>query len=573
MPEDVRREQPQDKLSAVKELFQLVEMAVKTLNLYEGKGESCEMAVGKAFEHLALTVRRYGEIGVSVRPFELYLGRQRVYATQEDRSGITYRLFRDGIRKIDLLPTIDRGEFLALLDILRAVRQTGGEDDSVTLFWEQGFAGVRYEAVDYFLDGSLGGASDDLQEQMDALVTMLSKPLHRQRRVSAARQLLERIGSEIVEQAGEKRSASVSRLRDGADLQSALETIEKQREEMPTDLWRRSMTLITRLLTGEGSAATALLVQVIEQLMLAGRWEPLQAACQILSEHLALCRDKGEEELGRKLDQALGELCADNKLLALHEPLSSCSGPEFSSIAEFVRLLPRTADGQLLLLLRRLPAGESQERMLVLLSERGIDLTDFFRQRLRSADPEQVLGAIRDLRTIGSGSAVAALKAVTNHANPAVRLEAFRALGENVGESLVSRLIESLRLDHPELRELCLARLERVGNSKHAERLLATFRTNLDESWSPEHQRRGLDLLVRWGGEQTEQFIVSTLTAKNPFRRSAVENQRGRMLAAVSRHGGQRARKLLSACLQERTGKKVRESIEQALQAVKGGAS
>jgi hypothetical protein len=562
---------PRDRLSMLKELFMLIEMAVKTLNLYEGRGESCEAAEKKAFEHLRETVRQHGELEVAVRPFEFYLGMQRVYTTQEDRQGITYRIFRDGIRKITFTPAVDRGELRVLLDTLRAIRPSsadGAEHDSVTRLWEQNLQGIRYEAVDYFLEGTIRGSADDLQEQVTELFEKVMTPLHASPHVRAAEQVLKTLRPEVVEQTQRRRADSCATLLSGFDVEKARRDADERRAALPTELWRRSMTLITRLLEAGSPGVADLLVQVIEQLMLAGRWEMLDASCKTLAEHLEQARAGGDAELPRRIRGAMGRLCEDDKLLVLHDRLVSCSAAEFERLVELMRILPREADPQLLVLLRRLPDGEVQKRMLEVLTARGVDLTDFLRQQLRGKDTGTVIGAVHDLGAIGTGSAIAALKSVTGHAEPAVRLAVFQTLGENVGESLVPRLLDSLRLGSVALREHCLDHLERVGARRHGRRLLAMVNTGLGDDWPPGHHERLLRLLVGCGGEEVDAHVIGVVTVRNPFRRSAPEKQREQMLKAVFDTGGERARRLLDACLQKRLPRRVRSRLEAARETV-----
>jgi hypothetical protein len=95
---------------------------------------------------------RHGELRVAVRPFELAVDGEVVYRDTDREKSLAFKLFRDGVRRLHLLPSASWEELLELLEIL-AVRCTGvrqSEDDILTLLRKAEFRGITVEAVEGF---------------------------------------------------------------------------------------------------------------------------------------------------------------------------------------------------------------------------------------------------------------------------------------------------------------------------------------------------------------------------------------------------------------------------------------
>lgn len=97
-----------------------------------------------------------GDVILEVRPFELMLGAEVVYRENDRERSLSFKLFRDGIRKLTFGRGVELEELLRLLQIL-AVRFVGvrqAEDDVVTLLRKAEFARIMFVAVE-------GYASED----------------------------------------------------------------------------------------------------------------------------------------------------------------------------------------------------------------------------------------------------------------------------------------------------------------------------------------------------------------------------------------------------------------------------
>ena len=554
--------------TAAKELFRLIDKAIKQLNLYEGTGESCERPIAAAYQHLVEVLRAFGNLSLTVTPYEFLLDEEGVYVSEEDRRGISYRLFRDGVRELEILPHISIEEFRDLLEILRAVQPRGGEEDTVTQLWERNFSGLLYRAVDFFLEGMIISESERFQALIEELMVEPTRPLHSTQGVQVARQVMSQLSRELLQQAQQQRVSCVSALA-GYDESEQIATVAQEPEQLTEELWLRTMQILVRMMElGRSVETSRVLVQIIEQMMTEGRWSMLGASCKALADVLRRGAVRSPEAT-RSLRDALTHLCSGNRLLALHNMLSSCSLSQYNQLAELLRILPREADPQLVVLVSRMPQNEVQEQLIALLKERGVDLTDFLAERLASPNLMHVLAAIEDLRKLGTAKSVAALRKASLHPSPRVRLEALRALTEHVDVSMLPQLVSALSLNHRDLRDLSLTLLERLPPDRAlVPHMVQLTRQDSFEDWGPDHRTRLLKLLVRWGGPESNDFVIKTITALNPLRRKRMETLRMEMIRALGETGGRRAQQLLRACLDYRPSKPVRSAIELALRQV-----
>lgn len=93
---------------------------------------------------------RFGALSLEVRPFEILSGGEVIYLDRDRERSIAFRLYRDGVRRLDMSADVPWHEVLKLLEIL-SIRYTGirqSEDDMVVLLWKAGFVEIQVEAVE-----------------------------------------------------------------------------------------------------------------------------------------------------------------------------------------------------------------------------------------------------------------------------------------------------------------------------------------------------------------------------------------------------------------------------------------
>ncbi len=107
-------------------------------------------------EHFLAT---HGELNLELRPWDIVLGSEVVYSDKDRERSLSFRLYRDGVRRLVIRPGLEWNELITLIGIL-SVRFKGvrtQEDDVVTLLWRADFKHIEIGAV----EGLVASEDDD----------------------------------------------------------------------------------------------------------------------------------------------------------------------------------------------------------------------------------------------------------------------------------------------------------------------------------------------------------------------------------------------------------------------------
>jgi hypothetical protein len=127
--------------------------AARSFTLYDPANKVVRTLIGDYRDKLQKALASFGPLVLEVHPFELVLGREVVYFEKDRERSLSFRLFRDGVRRIGFEPGMTWVEMLRLLQIL-SIRYTGvrqQEDDLVTLLRKAGFDHVSVSAIEGFV--------------------------------------------------------------------------------------------------------------------------------------------------------------------------------------------------------------------------------------------------------------------------------------------------------------------------------------------------------------------------------------------------------------------------------------
>lgn len=137
---------------AVAAAVQALARAARSFVLYDAGNTVIRQLLEAWREKSRAALDQLGELPLDVRPFELALRGEVVYQDLDREKSLAFKLFRDGVRRITLLPAVTWDELLQLLQILAlrytAIRQQ--EEDAVTLLRKADLPGIRLVAVEGF---------------------------------------------------------------------------------------------------------------------------------------------------------------------------------------------------------------------------------------------------------------------------------------------------------------------------------------------------------------------------------------------------------------------------------------
>ncbi|MDP6945694.1 MAG: hypothetical protein QF464_16205, partial [Myxococcota bacterium] len=161
--------------------YMAMDKAIKTLNLYSGRGELAEAAVEALQESLQRYLSEHERLDLEVSAQGLaFDGVPMEHAGHP--APYYFYLFKDGVRELSFLKDIDAEEVRSLLQILLDRHKDAGgggvgdeeesfrDHDTVTMLWEADMPHVRYHAIDAYAAGEVfdpdRGARRSLEEQV-----------------------------------------------------------------------------------------------------------------------------------------------------------------------------------------------------------------------------------------------------------------------------------------------------------------------------------------------------------------------------------------------------------------------
>jgi hypothetical protein len=126
--------------------------AARAFVLYDAGNAVVRQLLGDYRDRAREALAKHGALVIEVRPFEMAVAGEVTYREPDREKSLAFRLFRDGVRRLALHPSVSWDELLQLLQIL-AVRYTAvrqQEEDIVTLLRKAEFRGISIEAVEGF---------------------------------------------------------------------------------------------------------------------------------------------------------------------------------------------------------------------------------------------------------------------------------------------------------------------------------------------------------------------------------------------------------------------------------------
>ena len=558
-------------IAAAETAFISLEKALKMSIFYEARGANYERVRQESERFMMMMLDQHGSVDLEVTPFQLLVDGEPVYSSEEDKKGLSFALFRDGLRQLTLLPGLTSEEFEGLLRIFLATSGLEGEDNTVTLLWDLDLPHLRYRAADMFTEGVMSAAVGQLgkgetRNILEKLVKDMSAPLVLPG--SAAR--IKRPGADslsVVKAQRERRIKDLARVAEPERARELASALEGDRE----DTWQRTITLLARLGTADDDREqlASALAGMLEELMRGGRGESLRAACMSMAPHLGFpARLKDPDApippTGAIFQQALEQLSAPEKVGLLESLLQDGQAARVEQAAALILLLPNTANPALVPLATAMSPSPPREKLISMLERRGADLSELHAIRLSSGSQDEALGAVKRLAPLSkSKGARKALLQAARHPSTRVRLEALRALGDEVDDVVASVLLDNITTGLVELQELAFRRLEAMPRCNQGPMLLRILKKQSVEKWNPKARRRALELMVRWGGSGVDPYMIEGLTMGNLLRRRAIEERREELMQVLRSVGGIRAREVCRKAIDSNPPRGVKGTLEE----------
>jgi len=126
--------------------------AARSVVLYDAGNQAVRGFLAELRTQLERFLGTFGPLSWTVTPWQIWHGREVVYAEYDRERSLSLRLYRDGIRRLTFGTEVSWDELAQLLGIVslrfKGIRQQ--EDDIVTMMWAAAFDHIEIDAVEGF---------------------------------------------------------------------------------------------------------------------------------------------------------------------------------------------------------------------------------------------------------------------------------------------------------------------------------------------------------------------------------------------------------------------------------------
>lgn len=135
---------------AVEDLIQTLTKGLRAIQLYLPNNPMYEQARQNVVTGFEAVWRDMSELVLDVTDTEVRCDGQLVYAEPKKSDSIAWLLHKDGVRAMQMTPGVEEGEIVRFLEVVNRVRTLPpeGEDDLLTLLWEEEFQHLQYETTE-----------------------------------------------------------------------------------------------------------------------------------------------------------------------------------------------------------------------------------------------------------------------------------------------------------------------------------------------------------------------------------------------------------------------------------------
>ncbi len=445
-----------------------------------------------------------------------------VYRQPPKSEGLAWQLYKDGLRKLTLLPGVETEEILRFLQVVNSARMLPADasDDLLTLLWEQEFVLISYLFVEVLGDGieflqestlrdtppapAAGGARAEVADAKDApegsedaaggghgLVDLSE--------FDATPYFLEDAETRLIRNELEEEYRRDIR---GAAIDALLDILESQRD---TDVRREAIALLDDILPAQlSTGGFSAVARILRELRV------ISARAPGLDKELHTAVLSFEERLSTpEILEQLFRVLSDN-----------ANRPSDEDVGEVLRELKPSALPAVLTHLGRI--ADPSARRILESSVESIARTQpqALATLLRDEPSDALVPAISLSARLGMTQFVPAIIHHLTNGDEVVRMTAVRALGEFGTPTAVTALETALRDPERSVRQLALTLLLRRGGSGGMIRELEQLLFDGEDHGFERSERRAMfEAFGELAGESSIPRLRELLEPRGMFRR------------------------------------------------------
>jgi HEAT repeat protein len=535
-------------LALVRKLCRALAKSVKASQLYPADNPMCSKFLQELMGCIQETFKIMDVIRLSVGKTKLFFTGEPVLEQEGRDESVPGRLFWAGVREISFHAGLTSQEAMKFLHTFR-VSAHQEEQDIVSLLWEALFEHITYIAVDDILD--MESESDPIPTEFGHdFMNFVDLDMHD-------------LEDEDVEQAANEMANEIrSRFNDNdaslfgvsqEERDALLAEIEE--EESPKILKDVLHIICETLYLETNEAAFVDLVQVLSGALLAligeGRLSEAAEVVVMLRE----LKDGGETftpAMAEAVDRAVAATYDEPRRQSLARHLDSSRREVMETLDAYVRVLPDTAIAPLCDVLGNLGTPIARRRMVEALAAKAQGNIEPFLGFLRDPRNDLVRNVAGILGQSRNEGALEPLRKLLQHPDFYVRRDGLAALSKLGTGKALGVLADALLDVDPRIRMTAARSLGMAGRSSIPALLTSVEDPDFDSRPLTE-KRAFYEALGYAGGEDILPVFKRALKRKGWIRRSEAEEIRACACEALGWVGGDEARRLLTAQLNDKS--------------------
>ncbi|MEO5799062.1 MAG: HEAT repeat domain-containing protein [Gemmatimonadales bacterium] len=517
-------------LRAIEELLRVLVKSQRALQMYLPNNPMYSRALEQVGGAFAPVWGITGRLVLEIQEGEITWEGANVYRQGTRNEGLAWQLYKDGLRRLTLLPGVETEEIVRFLDVVNRSRLLAADagDDLLTLLWEQDFVLVSYAFIEVLGEGIEFLQESDARERQP-------EPEQAQHEVSAAK---------------EAPAGSPLGVIDPADFDSTPFFLEEAEirliqsdldDEYRRDIRQAAIDALLDILEAQREPdvrreVVALLEDILPAQLSTGGF---RAVARILRElRVIAVRAPG---LDQQLHDAL--LSFEDRLsqpdileqvfVALED---SRTRPSDEDVGEVLRELKPVALPMVLAHLGRTIDANVRRALEPSVEQLARAQPSALAALLDSGPSDVIEPAITLASRLGLSQLVPSIVVHLKDGSPAIRLAAVRALGEFATPTSVNAVETALDDDERAVRQAALSVLvSRGGSGGAVRRIEAMLLDGKDHGWERSERRTVYEAYGQLAGEAAIPKLQELLEPRGIFRRKTPPEVRACAIFALAK--------------------------------------
>ncbi len=472
----IEGEELDESLLLARDLMSTFVKTIKAFRLYPPENPSLNDFRNQLFRKFQLFLNKFHSFIFQIGEYDFSFKGKILYENKDLNSSLAFRLYKDGLRELRFMESLEEWEIQGLVDILKRVDKIDQmEDDLVTLLWESDFVHISYLATDQFLD------------EMPVLIPTNVEEFRKYLKFEPPAHKVEPDFGEEGEEDGFDLEAILSERTSGPPPIAAHQSVyfltpdelerlrkEAEAETAPTAVFN-IIDILLEIMALEREPepyqdAVNVLQKLLDALLTLGEF---QKASDLLTKVYIILNTYQLENWQVKITQQFIEVAGEPpQIERIGKILEKEKGVKLEEVSKYLTLLRPNSVRSLIQLLGELTNSKARRVLCDVICEIGKNSVDLISSFMNDHRWYLVRNIIYILARVGKEQALPYVQKGCNHGEARVRREAVQALGTIGGSKAFGLLVKALDDLDVRIRSMAALNLAKVGKKASLPHLL-----------------------------------------------------------------------------------------------------